>query len=165
MTADRHADILALHQLKSRYFRYMDTKQWGRWRTLFSDDLRFFMEDSVLPQTQVPITVGGDEFVEYVSDLITGAVTIHQGHMPEIDFTGPHTARGIWAMYDFVDYGPGRSAFQGYGHYHEDYERGADGQWRIKVLRLTRIRVDEQPGSQPAGARPSVAPWKRTDPR
>jgi hypothetical protein len=32
--------------------------------------------------------------------------------------------------------------FQGYGHYVEEYEKGEDGHWRIKRIRLTRIRVD-----------------------
>ena len=29
----------------------------------------------------------------------------------------------------------------GYGHYHETYEK-TDAGWRIKTIRLTRLRVD-----------------------
>ena len=32
-------------------------------------------------------------------------------------------------------------AMHGYGHYHETYEKVA-GEWRIKTITLTRLRVD-----------------------
>jgi hypothetical protein len=52
-------------------------------------------------------------------------------------------------------------ALQGFGHYHENYVVGVDGQWRISELRLTRIRVDEVPATRPTGERPWPTPWKR----
>ena len=162
VTTDRMTDVFAIHQLKSRYFRYLDTKQWAEWRKLFTDDLVFYADNSVLPSSQKPMQSGGDNFVQFVSKQLTGAVTVHHGHMPEIEFTGPTTARGIWAMYDWVDNGPERGAIQGYGHYHEEYAKGSDGEWRIRVLRPTRLRVDTMPGSRPAGERPSPPPWSRT---
>jgi succinate dehydrogenase/fumarate reductase flavoprotein subunit len=49
-------------------------------------------------------------------------------------------------MEDYVDWGTDddgkRTAFRGYGHYHEHYAKGDDGQWRITSLTLTRIRRD-----------------------
>jgi hypothetical protein len=48
---------------------------------------------------------------------------------------------------------------QGFGHYHEQYRKGDDGQWRIAELRLTRLRVDSSP---PTGAVTNVAPWTRS---
>jgi hypothetical protein len=43
-------------------------------------------------------------------------------------------------MFDFVE-DPGRGvAQQAYGYYHDEYRRGADGQWRISSTRLERIR-------------------------
>jgi 3-phenylpropionate/cinnamic acid dioxygenase small subunit len=32
------ADIEQIRQLKARYFRFLDTKQWEAWRGLFTDD-------------------------------------------------------------------------------------------------------------------------------
>ena len=81
----------------------MDTKDWAHWRELFTDDLVFYIEDSVFPETTEPTTVGGDAFVEYVSQVLLTAVTVHQGHMPDIEFTADGEARGIWAMFDWVD--------------------------------------------------------------
>jgi hypothetical protein len=49
-------------------------------------------------------------------------------------------------MFDWVDHqSDPETSMQGYGHYVEDYEKGADGTWRIKNLRLTRLRTDRIP--------------------
>ncbi len=58
----------------------------------------------------------------------------------EIEITGPNTAKGVWAMYDYVDI-PGQK-FNGYGHGHEEYRKCEDGKWRNAKIRLTRLRVD-----------------------
>jgi len=162
VTPEQQGDVLAIQQLKSRYFRLMDTKQWDQWRHLFTDDMVFYADyDSVLPSDVEPTTSGGDEFVEMVSGVLATAVTAHHGHMPDIELHGDGTAHGIWAMFDWVDDADNSMALQGFGHYHENYVRGADGQWRISELRLTRIRVDEMKASRPAGERPWPSPWSR----
>jgi hypothetical protein len=39
----------------------------------------------------------------------------------------------------------------GYGHYHETYEKDADG-WRIKTMRISRLKrlVDAEPPPTPS---------------
>jgi hypothetical protein len=74
--------------------------------------------------------------------------------MPEIHGLGADSARGIWAMFDrvefddVVDHGHGVSrGFTGFGHYEEEY-RKVDGTWKISFLRITRLSValiDEPP--------------------
>jgi hypothetical protein len=140
MGAERIDDRIALQELKARYFRLLDTKQWDAWRGLFTDDMVFYNDDGPVPATSEPMATGGDAFVEMVSTSLAGAVTVHQGHMPEITFTGDRSATGVWAMFDWID-GPGFS-MQGFGHYHERYVKDGDGRWRIQELRLTRLRVD-----------------------
>jgi len=73
-------------------------------------------------------------------------VTVHHGHMPEIELTSPTTATGIWSMEDKLRWPKGSviREMHGYGHYRETYERTATG-WRIKTLKLTRLRVDTVP--------------------
>jgi hypothetical protein len=64
--------------------------------------------------------------------------------MPEIEITGDGTARGIWAMFDYVEWDEQdgeRVGLQGYGHYREEYKR-EDGEWRIARTRLERLRID-----------------------
>src|SRR3546814_4654651 len=53
------------------------------------------------------------------------------------------SATGIWAMSDrlFMPAGMPFSLMTGYGHYHETYEK-SDGMWKIKTLRISRIRVE-----------------------
>jgi hypothetical protein len=159
MTFDRQADLYAIQQLKSRYFRYLDTKAWDLWRSLFTDDLVFFIEDSALPKTTTPEQTSGDSFVASVSTTLQKAVTVHHGHMPDIEFSGSDEATGVWAMYDWVDNPEQGFAIQGWGHYHEKYRRGADGNWRIAELRLTRLRTDVVEPSRPGGERPWPPPW------
>ena len=137
-------EIEQIKQLKARYFRLLDTRDWKGWRLLFTEDCEFRpVED---PPT---VIVGRDDFVGFVQAGITPGVSVHHGHMPEITAVGPTTAVGVWAMYDYVEAKPEDHPglwLQGYGHYHETYRKEADGQWRISTLRLTRIRVD---GRQP----------------
>ena len=131
-------EIEQIKQTKARYFRFLDTQQWAQWRTCFTDDLQFY-----LGEDPKPVTSSGDAFVAYVTKVLADTVTVHHGHMPEIELTSTTTAKGIWAMFDYRSE-PERS-FQGYGHYLEDYEKGADGRWRIQSLRLTRLRTDRMP--------------------
>jgi hypothetical protein len=51
-------------------------------------------------------------------------------------------------MEDYVEIPLGESSFmlRGYGHYHEDYVRTADG-WRMQRTELKRLRVDTEGGA------------------
>ena len=70
-------------------------------------------------------------------------VTVHHGHMPEIEVTSPTTATGTWAMEDKLRWPEGSpiKIMHGYGHYHETYTK-VDGHWRIATTRLSRLRID-----------------------
>jgi SnoaL-like protein len=137
---DEATEILAIQRLKARYFRFLDTKDWVKFRQVFTDDVRAYRNDE-----QQPMASGGDAWVSMVSTILATAVTVHHGHTPEIYLTGQTTAEGVWAMFDWVDDPEHGRAVQGYGHYHETYEKGADGEWRIKQTRLMRLRVEPMP--------------------
>ena len=129
-------DLEAIKQLKARYFRLMDTKQWDAWGDLFTEDA--VLQASPDPEERFH---GRDEIVAKVSHVLRDAVTVHHGHMPEIEIHGD-TATGVWAMDDFVEMP--QLVLHGWGHYHEEYAR-EDGRWRIRRSRLTRLRLDVQP--------------------
>jgi hypothetical protein len=134
----RLVDIEAIKQLKARYFRLMDLKQWEEWGMVFAVDC--VME---VPEAEM-VNRGRAEIVANVSGALVGATTTHHGHMPEIEITGDGTARGVWAMFDYVEWSQqdgSRTGLKGYGHYLEEYVR-EDGEWRIARLRLERLRVD-----------------------
>jgi uncharacterized protein (TIGR02246 family) len=137
-------DLEAIKQLKARYFRTMDTKDWAAMRTVFADDVVIDVSSS-----GGGVVHGADAFLASLRQVLEDVVTVHHGHMPEIEITSPTTAKGVWAMNDLLRWPDGRE-LQGYGHYHETYER-TDACWRIKTLTLTRLRTDvTEPGA--AGA-------------
>lgn len=143
------ADIEDIRQLKARYFRYLDTKNWGEWRKQFTDDLDIRVDVTVDEDgtggEYPPLPKGGDAFVSYMSDFLKLPFrTVHHGHMHEVTITGPDTATGICAMEDIVSPVPGQTMW-GYGHYHERY-RKVDGEWRIAGFHLKRLRFDYEGG-------------------
>ena len=128
-------EIEAIKQLKARYCRFLDTKDWQAWRGIFADD---FHSDT--SPSGGKVIDGADEFVAFVRKNLNTQPTVHQVHAPEIELTSPTTARGIWALNDIVRLAPGLN-LDGWGHYHETYEK-IDGQWRITSSTLTRLRTD-----------------------
>ena len=128
-------EIEAIKQLKARYCRHLDTKDWQAWRSLFTDD---FLSDTSPAGGKV--IQGADDFVTFTRKSLRSQATVHQVHAPEIELTSATTARGVWALEDVVRFGPGVN-LRGYGHYTETYEK-VDGQWFIASSTLTRLRED-----------------------
>jgi hypothetical protein len=130
-------EIEAIKQLKARYCRHLDTKDWEAWRGVFADD---FVSDTAGAGGDV--IVGADDFVAFTRKNIgkPSQPTVHQVHAPEIALTSSTTAVGVWAINDVVQLLPALS-LSAYGHYHETYEKGG-GRWRIKTSKLTRLREE-----------------------
>jgi SnoaL-like protein len=128
-------DIEAIKQLKARYFRTMDTKNWDAMRLVFSDDVVMDSTDS-----GGTVVTGADNCMAFLKHALADVITVHHGHTPEIELSSANTAEGIWAMEDMLRWSDGRE-LHGYGHYHESYEK-IDGNWHIKALKLTRLRLD-----------------------
>lgn len=128
-------DIEAIKQLKARYFRTLDTKDWEGYRQVFTDDVVIDTTESGGERI-----TGADAFLAYLGQALAGATTVHQGHMPEITLTSDTTATGIWALHDIVIW-PTGMRLDGFGHYHEAYIKGDDG-WRIASSKLTRVHAD-----------------------
>jgi hypothetical protein len=141
--SDELHEIEQIRTLKARYFRYLDTKQWEKWRNLFADDC-------VLPDGRYASV---DDLVATLSAQRQHATTVHHGHTPEIVMTGTGVARGIWAMSDYVEFpepateglAKGYRGFVGAGHYEEEY-RKVGAEWKISSFRLRRLRADAMVG-------------------
>lgn len=141
-TASELAEITGL---MSRYCRYLDQKEWGALRAIFTDDARF---EGLWAAADSP-----DEFVSRLqSNLGSGGITIHHALLPDIVRVSDDVARGTWAMHDYLRWeagtrkymgiGPdGQSGIRGYGFYDHEYRLTEDG-WKISFLRLSRMRID-----------------------
>jgi hypothetical protein len=135
VTGQDISDRIAICEVKARYCRFLDTKQWDAWGDLFTDD---FVLDTSEASGPPPIT-GRDTAVKMVRQAIETARTAHHVHSPEIAIAG-ETASAIWAMQDRVIFDGGHG-LMGYGHYAETYEKSG-GRWRIASSKLTRLLID-----------------------
>jgi deazaflavin-dependent oxidoreductase (nitroreductase family) len=120
-------DIEAIKQLRARYARAADTRDFDLLRTTVTDD--FFCDTGPGGRGA---TTGVEAFIERVGT--NPPVTVHHALMPEIELTSPTTARGIWAsrLYSVL---PDGSVVDGFGHHHDTYLK-VDGAWRLQSLRL-----------------------------
>tara|TARA_R110000850_G_scaffold23280_1_gene68696 strand:- start:762 stop:1208 length:447 start_codon:yes stop_codon:yes gene_type:complete len=132
--------------VKARYCRFLDTKDWDGFASLFTADaVMDVREDTGNP----PIT-GVDAIVSQVRFAVDHAASSHQVHTPEITLKEAGMADGVWAMQDRVVWQAGKSpidgiaSITGYGQYHESY-RLEEGIWKIAALRLSRFHVDMHP--------------------
>jgi len=128
-------DLEEIKKLKARYCRTMDTKDWAGMRAVFTDDL--IMD---VAEAGGDVMTGADDIINFLIETIGPATTTHHCHTPEIEVTSSTTATGIWAMEDMLRW-PDGTELHGYGHYWETYSK-VEGAWRIKALKLTRLRLD-----------------------
>ena len=144
---ERLEAIEEIKQLKARYFRCMDTKDWDGFASVFAPDARMDVSGELASDAAdgTGVTTGNREIAAFVRASIDDVTTVHHGHTPEIDVTSPTNATGIWAMEDHLWWPEGSSitTMHGYGHYHETYEK-VGGRWLITSTTLTRLRTDIQ---------------------
>jgi hypothetical protein len=138
--------IEEIRSLKARYCRFLDTKDWLGFASLFARDAVM----DVPEDTGLPPIHGVEAILAQVLHAVDHAATSHQVHSPEITLHGRDEASGVWAMQDRVVWSPGNSpvpgtaSISGFGQYHERYRReGAE--WKITALRLSRFHVDAFP--------------------
>lgn len=137
--------IEEIKQLKARYFRCMDTKDYAGLRTVFADDATFDASCSlsVEPGEDAAnwIHHGGDAIAAFVEGAVAPLRTVHHGHCHEIEILSETEARGVIAMEDQIWDATGDAlVLHGMGHYHETYVK-AGGQWRIRTSRISRLHV------------------------
>jgi hypothetical protein len=133
-------DLVALEeirQLKYRYFRTLDLKEWDAFGDCLAEDIRARYGTQAMPE---PLHFDNRaSVVDYMSEnLGPGVVTIHIGSHPEITVDGD-SATGSWGFEDTVIVPDFKILIRGGGYYQDEYRRDADGQWRIASTRYERI--------------------------
>jgi hypothetical protein len=148
---ERLSAIEAIKEAKARYFRGVDTSDGALVRSILAEDCVLdYMGCCTDPKT-------GRDFFPAMNRVMqgraawgdggfadVGIVSAHQGHNCEITFTSDATADVIWSMTDLLFFPAGSEVARltGHGWYHETYEKGGDGRWRIKTTRIVRSRVE-----------------------
>jgi hypothetical protein len=129
----RLEDIEAIKQLKHRYWRACDRQK--------PDDVQdcFLPEGAVVDYENVGRFEDRESFVDLYRRLgcQPAVIDIHHGQNPEIEITGPDSARGTWDVYYYGINTEARTATQLAGYYHDDYVR-RDGRWWIAETRFFR---------------------------
>jgi SnoaL-like domain len=157
---DKLAAIEEIKQLKARYFRELDTKNWDGLNSVFAADAVFDLR--AVNSVRAPLTgdldppLGGEErvfrgraaIVAMIRTAVQTLITVHHGHTPEIEVVSEDSARGIVPMEDVLRLPSGELVLNGFGHYHETYEK-LGGRWQIKTSYLTRLFIAGAPLSIP----------------
>lgn len=121
-----------IEELKYRYFRALDHKDWDLFATVFTADA------TAVYGTRLAFTGPGD-IVSYMQEnLGPSMITLHQAHHPELTVDDGH-ATGTWSLQDRVIMTEYRFVLDGMSTYHDRYERGDDGEWRIAHTGYERI--------------------------
>ena len=140
------ARLVAIEEIKalrSRYWRFVDTKKWDDFGRLFATDATFMDHAAQFGCN------GREEIQGNISAVLQPALSVHQGHQYEIEVLSDTTARGIWVMYDHLEFPPGPITPQdpyagahvdGWGHYLDEYVK-VDGEWLFQTVNLNRLRL------------------------
>lgn len=146
------SEIEAIKQLKGRYQRGVDTKDWDLLASVFTPDARSIYNAGKHSYD------GREAILDFLREGL-GSIdvqTMHHAHTPEIEITSETTARGTWYLEDFVlsqkpaKGAPHGTTLHGTGIYQDEYVKQG-GEWRIALTGYERIFVDIQP--RPPGSR------------
>jgi hypothetical protein len=142
--------IAEITRVKAQYFRGVDTADSELVRGILAEDCVLdYMGCCTDPATgrdfmpAMNIVMRGNAAWSSTGLRAMGIVSVHHSHNGEINVTSATEANAIWSMTDrlFMPAGAGFAVMTGYGYYHESYEKIA-GVWKIKTLRIQRIRVE-----------------------
>ncbi|MFM8238617.1 MAG: nuclear transport factor 2 family protein [Actinomycetota bacterium] len=159
MTPADLVEIELLKRLKYRYARCLDLKLWSEIGECFTDD-------AVAAYSGGNYAFEGRDAIVAFLQRSMGAETFHSSHKmhhPEIDLTGPDTARGVWALDDVVVMTDFELTIRGCSFYEDDYVK-QDGVWRISRTGYRRVFEEIQPRGPVEGLR-LTASWWATDGR
>ena len=142
---DDVADLIEIEQikrLKYRYVRCLDQKRWDEIEGCFVPDAvasygggawAFEGRDAILEFLRS--SMGSEQFL-----------SSHRVGQPEIDLTGPDTARGVWALADLVCHLELGVDIRGGAFYEDEYVK-VDGEWKIRSTGYKRTFEEVQPRS------------------
>jgi hypothetical protein len=135
--------LVALEEIKTlmaRRVRCIDEKDWPGFAACYAEDAQSHSMSSA-PGGKV---VGNLQIADWLAKALSGITTVHQVHLPEIEFLSDDTAKGIWPLNDILSWEKEgrRHWMRGYGHYRQTLTKIA-GRWVISEHHLTRLLVEQ----------------------
>ncbi len=145
---ERLTAIDEIKQLKARYWRACDTKDFELLETIFAPNASFDMNEAAFDPVKghMPGTAGN--FILEGRDMILALLpmtlsptmqSVHVGYLPEVEITSDHTATAIFPFNDKI-LNPGIMEYDGFGYYYDTFVK-IDRQWRVETSRIKRTRL------------------------
>lgn len=129
-------DVQAIQRLKHRYLRSLDTKAWDELAETLAEDATTAYADGKLRFQ------GREAIVAFLKSTPLaqpdGFIGVHHGLQPEIDLTGPDSARGTWALYNYLIHKGTGQGLRLCAFYDDEYRR-IGGVWRIQSTGYRRV--------------------------
>jgi ketosteroid isomerase-like protein len=157
-TLEQLNDIEDIKQLKARYCRLIDQKNWKELETNFALDARIEIAGAPGGANDTQQFGSAHAFVEGLQQLMEPLVSVHQVHAPEIQILSPESAQGTWTISDRLVFPDGSplKILHGWGIYYETYRKDS-GRWRFASIRLERLLVEPMESTIPNDARTVAA--------
>jgi bile-acid 7alpha-dehydratase len=132
-------NLEAIKTLKHRYWRCLDLKLWDEMAGCFTPDATVDYGGGTYRFQGVEAIL---RFLRESLGRETGALGYHHGHHPEIELTGETTARGVWALDNYL-FNAARKRGVRIAAYYDDRYLKADGEWRIAHTGYTYVFHEE----------------------
>jgi hypothetical protein len=136
-------EIEEIKDLKFRYCRFADARQWESLRGLFMEDAHLIFKDVMRGKWYE--FFGRDELIGLAASMLSIATTVHRVYNPDIKVLPDGAATATWSMEDDVIFPEDTvSPYQkmhGFGFYHDTLEKSG-GEWRIRAMVLERVKLD-----------------------
>lgn len=134
LSLEQVVETMAIEQLKYRYLRCLDLKDWQGLADTLHPEARSAYADGQYSFAGREAIVG---FLRSVLDS-RRRITVHRCHHPEITFVSPSQARGIWALDDWVYDLDSATALRGAAYYEDEYVK-EHGRWWIRSTGYRRL--------------------------
>jgi hypothetical protein len=134
--------LIALEDIKAmmaRRARCLDEKNWAGFADCYAENAVSYSLTSA-PGGKV---VGNQNIAAGVEKALTGVTTVHQLHIPEIEFIDDTTAKGIFPLNDNLSWEKdGKRCWRrGFAQYRQTFKK-IDGKWLISEHRLNYLLAE-----------------------
>ncbi|CCM64485.1 conserved hypothetical protein [Candidatus Microthrix parvicella RN1] len=145
-----------LEELKYRYLRGIDTKDWDLVADTLCQDVVGEWSGGALHYEGRAAVIGF--FTEAMGR--ESFLSAHRVTHPELERTGERTATGIWALTDQLVDLQWQFLLQGACFYHDEYRIDPDGRWRISRTGYQRTFEHVTPLADLPGWRLTASGWE-----